>query len=112
MSKVQYDTFLEMRSYFQSELSVLKDVIPMLIPVDEEDDQAFRLLMNMLDDLNNRMQSATSLSDISDIIDLDALEEDWDDQKHAIMQMTENAKKVINSSEKYWGDEDEMAEAT
>lgn len=106
MSKVQYDTFLEMRKYFQRQLDVLVDVIPMLIPVDKEDAQAFRLLMNMLDDLNSRMQNATSLSDVSDIIDLDALEEVWEDQKEIIETMTNTAKKRILSTEQYWSEEE------
>lgn len=106
MSKVQYDTFLEMREYFQRQLDVLTDVIPMLIPVDEEDAQVFQLLMNMLGDLNGRMQNATSLSDVSDIIDLDALEEVWEDQKEIIETMTNTAKKRILSTEQYWSEEE------
>lgn len=106
MSKVQYDTFLEMREYFQRQLDVLTDVIPMLIPVDEEDAQVFQLLMNMLNDLNGRMQNATSLSDVSDIIDLDALEEVWEDQKEIIETMTNTAKKRILSTEQYWSEEE------
>lgn len=106
MSKVQYDTFLEMRKYFQRQFDVLVDVIPMLIPVDKEDAQAFQLLMNMLDDLNSRMQNATSLSDVSDIIDLDALEEVWEDQEEIIETMTSSAKKRILSTEQYWSEEE------
>ena len=107
MSRIQYDTFLEMRTYFQTELNALKEVIPLLIPVNDDDANMFQLLINMLDDLNNRMQSATSLNDVSDFIDLDALECDWSEQKEQIDALNKRAMEIIEKTADYWEADEE-----
>lgn len=95
MSKVQYDSFLKMREFFHKEVETLHEVIPILIPVSEEDEQTFALMLNMLQDIDRRLQAAETLGDVSDLLNMDALEDPWEEQQHLIMNISKEARKYI-----------------
>lgn len=97
MSKVQYDSFLEMRKFFHSELLTLEEIVPIINPVSEDDKHAFALMLNMLRGIDERLQKATTLNEVSDLLDMEALEEPWHEQERVIAAMAKEAKHYIYS---------------
>lgn len=95
MSKVQYDSFLEMRKFFHSELSTLEEIVPIINPVSEDDKNAFVLMLNMLRGIDERLQKATTLNEVSDLLDMDALEEPWAEHQKMIASTAIEAKRYI-----------------
>lgn len=96
MSKRQYDSFMEMREYFREQVNQLEEMVGFLKPTSKDDELILKKLMSMLRILNDRMQEAESLSDVADIIDMEALEEDWDDISSKLSQYSESVEKEVD----------------
>ena len=107
LSKVQYDAFMKMRKFFHEQVDSLKGIVPIILPLNDDDAAKISTLMNMLDDIDGRFQRAHSLSDISDIVDLDILPEEWETEYDNITKMSDVAREeVLRFIEGYDDDKD------
>lgn len=111
MSKRQYDNFMLIREMFKKEVENIQELIQIIIPQSEEDKQQFNLFLSMITQINNRMQSANNLADVSDILNFDELENDWEELKETIdyytFQEKENIGTIISKGEEIMEHEDD-----
>jgi len=81
MSKELFDAAVEFRTEYLSRLRYLTEAIPVIVPQTKEDAQKIRVGMDMLAMLGDQLVKAETLGEFGRILDLDELEDRWDDTK-------------------------------
>lgn len=83
MSRRQYEIVQDFTKLFTERLKYLQEVLPMVEPLTPTDEKELRLSMSLLEAMEEELQTR-DLSEIATILDIDKLEETWDQRKEEI----------------------------
>lgn len=79
MSKELFDKAESFRREFVSCLNYLEESLPIIIPQTKEDEVKMGVGLNLLSRIQDELNQAQDLTDFDQILDLDELEDSWDE---------------------------------
>lgn len=82
MSKRQLDIANDFRNEFHKRIEFLEKSISVIVPITKEDEELLKIGINMLTSFDEELQSAESLREFSEFIDIEKLTENWEEVKN------------------------------
>ena len=84
MSKKQLEAVNDFRNELHKRVEFLSDALSIIIPITKEDEEMIKVGIDMLTSFDNELQSAQSLRELSEYVDVDKITEQWEDTKELI----------------------------